>query len=267
MNLRTRTFYHPTRHRRRRRSHELLRRGGAPDRASACRRGCSRLDALISAQARGGAQARARRRRRVVALRARRHGPRARRRTGRVPRPFCFCVSSWASRRNEDLGQLRGSRRGRSTTLYQMKYFTPGWALVVGHRPGGRGKNAAHHERRPSPTRRGGRAQHAIAQARDELGIEPGPLPNAPPAADRWVHRARYEVRFSASFAVARAAVVRQAPTRRLDPAARWPGARGRAYFGSSTRETPPRDAIDATRYEKRRRNAATRRSRPSRPR
>lgn len=54
----------------------------APDRfpTSACRRGCCfswPFDALISTQARGGAQARARRRRRVVALRARRHGPRA----------------------------------------------------------------------------------------------------------------------------------------------------------------------------------------------
>ena len=57
-------------------------------------------------------------------------------------------------------------------------------------------------------------------QARDELGIELRSFyRTSPPAADRWVHRARYEVRFSASFAVARAAVVRRASTRRLDPA------------------------------------------------
>ena len=61
-------------------------------------------------------------------------------------------------------------------------------------------------------------------RARDELGIELRSFyRTSPPAADRWVHRARYEVRFSASFAVARAAVHRRASTRRLDPAARWP--------------------------------------------
>ena len=61
-------------------------------------------------------------------------------------------------------------------------------------------------------------------RARDELGIELRSFyRTSPPAADRWVHRARYEVRFSASFAVARAAVLRRASTRRLDPAARWP--------------------------------------------
>jgi len=68
-------------------------------------------------------------------------------------------------------------------------------------------------------------------QARDELGIELRSFyRTSPPAADRWVHRARYEVRFRRPFQV-------------------------------------PLDAIDATRYKKRRRNAATRRSRPSRPR
>ena len=68
-------------------------------------------------------------------------------------------------------------------------------------------------------------------QARDELGIELRSFyRTSPPAADRWVHRARYEVCFPRPFQV-------------------------------------PQYAIDATRYEKRRRNAATRRSRPSRPR
>ena len=38
-------------------------------------------------------------------------------------------------------------------------------------------------------------------RARDELGIELRSFyRTSPPAADRWVHRARYEVRFSASF-------------------------------------------------------------------
>ena len=96
-------------------------------------------------------------------------------------------------------------------------------------------------------------------QARDELGIELRSFyRTSPPAADRWVHRARYEVIFLASFfpcpfSAARAAVVRRASTRRLDPAARWPVTRTvngtghtgaglrRACFGSPTRERPPR--------------------------
>ena len=105
-------------------------------------------------------------------------------------------------------------------------------------------------------------------QARDELGIELRSFyRTSPPAADRWVHRARYEVCFSASFAVARAAVVRRASTRRLDPAARWPAPDSAEPTSRPRRETDPLYAIDATRHNKRRRNAATRRSRPSRPR
>ena len=85
-------------------------------------------------------------------------------------------------------------------------------------------------------------------RARDELGIELRSFyRTSPPAADRWVHRARYEVLFSASFfpcPLPRPLVLPRSPTRER-----------------------PLYAVDATRYEKRRRNAATRRSRPSRPR
>ena len=48
---------------------------------------------------------------------------------------------------------------------------------------------------------------------------------------------------FSASFAVARAAVVRRASTRRPDPAARWPTAE---RTSGPRRETDPPNAIDA---------------------
>ena len=65
-------------------------------------------------------------------------------------------------------------------------------------------------------------------RARDELGIELRSFyRTSPPAADRWVHRARYEVCFfgvffSLFFAEARAAVVRRAClSRRLDPVTR----------------------------------------------
>ena len=109
-------------------------------------------------------------------------------------------------------------------------------------------------------------------RARDELGIELRSFyRTSPPAADRWVHRARYEVIFLASFfpcpfSAARAAVVRRASTRRLDPAARWPapGPTAEPTSGPDERNTQ-QDAIDATRHNKRRQNAATRRSRPSR--
>ena len=77
---------------------------------------------------------------------------------------------------------------------------------------------------RAAPPVRGLPHNTPSTQARDELGIELRSFyRTSPPAADRWVHRARYEVRFSASFAVARAAVLRRASTHRLDPAARWP--------------------------------------------
>ena len=83
-------------------------------------------------------------------------------------------------------------------------------------------------------------------QARDELGIELRSFyRTSPPAADRWVHRARYEVCFSASFfpcPVPGPLVLPRSPTRER-----------------------PLYAIDATRHNKRRQNAATRRSRPSR--
>ena len=122
---------------------------------------------------------------------------------------------------------------------------------------------------RAAPPVRGLPHNTPSTQARDELGIELRSFyRTSPPAADRWVHRARYEVRFSASFAMARAAVVRPASTRRLDPAARWPAPdSAEPALGPRREKEPPPDAIDATRYEKRRRNVATRRSRPSRPR
>ena len=94
----------------------------APDRfpTSACRRGCCfswPFDALISTQARGGAQARARRRRRVVALRARRHGPRAAHVGGPGAFPasfFCFCVFVLvASRSQRGLGAVTGQSSSR----------------------------------------------------------------------------------------------------------------------------------------------------------
>ena len=55
-------------------------------------------------------------------------------------------------------------------------------------------------------------------QARDELGIELRSFyRTSPPAADRWVHRARYEVCFSASFfpcPLPRSLVLPRSPTR-----------------------------------------------------
>ena len=78
-------------------------------------------------------------------------------------------------------------------------------------------------------------------RARDELGIELKSFyRTSPPAADRWVHRARYEVLFSASFAVARAAVLRRASTRRLDPASRWPAPDSAEPTSGPRREKDP---------------------------
>ena len=54
---------------------------------------------------------------------------------------------------------------------------------------------------RAAPPVRGLPHNTPSTQARDELGIELRSFyRTSPPAADRWVHRARYEVRFSASF-------------------------------------------------------------------
>ena len=102
---------------------------------------------------------------------------------------------------------------------------------------------------RAAPPVRGLPHNTPSTQARDELGIELRSFyRTSPPAADRWVHRARYEVRFSASFAVARAAVVRRASTRRLDPAARWPAPDSAKPTSGPQREKDPPDAIDALR-------------------
>ena len=92
-------------------------------------------------------------------------------------------------------------------------------------------------------------------RARDELGIELKSFyRTSPPAADRWVHRARYEVCFSSVLCCGPGG--RRSPS--FDPSAgpRRAVARAglrRADFGSPTRERPPPDAIDATRYKKRR--------------
>merc|ERR1739841_168224 len=134
----------------------------APDRfpTSACRRGCCfswPFDALISTQARGGAQARARRRRRVVALRARRHGPRAAHvgGPGAFPASFLFlclrpCGVALETRTWGGYGAVVEAAVRR---YIQMKCLALlDGPFVVGHNGRVvRGKNAAHHERRPSP--------------------------------------------------------------------------------------------------------------------
>ena len=251
----------------------------APDRfpTSACRRGCCfswPFDALISTQARGGAQARARRRRRVVALRARRHGPRAAHvgGPGAFPASFLFlclrpCGVALATRTWGGYGAVVEAAVRR---YIQMKCLALlDGPFVVGHKVRvGRGKNAAHHERRPSPDpsrwpsttrhRRRRGTSSASSSGRSTARRRRPRTAGCTARATRYV--------FSASFAVARAAVLRRASARRLDPAGgprRTPPSLHRVPDERKT----PQDAIDATRYEKRRRNAATSRSRPSRPR
>ncbi|CAH0364810.1 unnamed protein product [Pelagomonas calceolata] len=89
----------------------------------------------------------------------------------------------------------------------------------------GRGKNAGHHERRPSPdpsrwpstTRRRRRRGTSSASSSGRSTARR----RRPRTAGCTARATRYV--FSASFAVARAAVLRRASTRRPDPAARWP--------------------------------------------
>ena len=209
------------------RGHELLRRGGArplPDvRLPAWCCFSWPFDALISTQARAAAHKLALAdvvawwRFELAAM------PRARRRTGRVSRVLFLCLRpcgvALATRTWGGYGAVVVVEAAVRRYIQMKCLALLDGPFVVGHKGRvGRGKNADDR----ALTRRGGRAQHAIDAGADELGIELRSFyRTSPPAADSWVHRARYEVRFSASFAAARAAVVRRASTRRLDPAAR----------------------------------------------
>ena len=203
---------------------------------------------MISTQARGGAQARARRRRRVVALRARRHGPRAAHvgGPGAFPASFLFlclrpCGVALATR---TWGGYGAAVEAAVRRYIQMKCLALlDGPFVVGHNGRVvRGKNAAHHERRPSPDpsrwpsttrhRRRRGTSSASSSGRSTARRRRPRTAGCTARATRYVFRRPLLWPGRPSFAELR-------PVGWTPPVARA-GLR-RAYIGSPTRERPPK--------------------------